>query len=143
MWVGSVVVPYPFFFNLNKMKNKPSITYHHYDKEYISNSDTYIYSISIKNSFWNIDIKITDGKHFRSIEILSNDITQYYDEFTNDYLIPLEELFQKSEDFLFANELQMYIIGFGLPAYNSLVDLNQSKPSNTNNYESNNNYQDR
>lgn len=124
--------------------DKIIIPYSFYEKSYIEETDTAIFKLCIKNNFYNVAIKITisnycdTNKSFTSIEITSNDITQYFSDIGEKGNI---EALIIAQNFLLINDLLLYIKGFGTPNLNKIF-LEQSKPLTTN-YESNYNNQDR
>lgn len=121
------------------------IPYSFYDKSYIEETDTAIYTLKIINNFWNIEIKIKIkdycdiNKAFTSLEIMSNNVCQFYHELGESSQMIAINI---AQDFLKMNDLLMYIKGFGTPSFNKNIYLEQNKPT-TENYESNNNCKDR
>jgi hypothetical protein len=109
------------------MKNLININF--YRRIYIQEEDTIIYNLDIKNKFFDINIKIINSPNSESkrnieLEITSKGVTQYYLETNREIGV-----FQIAEEFIFANNLAIYIDGFGLPAFNKEVYLTQNKPT--------------
>lgn len=123
------------------------ITFNYYSKEYIEETNTTIYTLLIKNSLWNISIKINTNEYNTIIDILSNDKCIFYysvdQQQLDDLMIkctPLEYMLFTSQEFLENNELLIYVEGFGLPAYNNSIDIYQSTPKLKYNESTINNY---
>ncbi len=108
------------------------IPYSFYEKTYIEETDTCIYELKINNTFYDILINITTSdycdvnKAFTKIEILSKDITQFFCELGEKGLVEARSI---AEEFLTANDLLLYVKGFGMPSFNSNIYINQSKPT--------------
>lgn len=122
------------------------VPYYLYNKEYIEDSDTCIYSLSIKNSLFNILVKITIynyctlDKSNTELEITSNDISNYYKDFQSKFSCEALEI---AQEFLQINNLLIYIKGYGLPAFNNRLIIPSTPKTDYNYARTNNNYTDR
>ncbi len=115
-----------------KQIDKIIVPYSFYNKVYLEYNDTAIFTLKINNNLVNFEIIITimdycteHVDNYATIEILSNNITQYrFVMETNGY----KEVIKIAQDFLISNELLLYIKGFGIPSFNNKVNDTQSKP---------------
>lgn len=118
---------------MQHIKDKILIGYSFYNKKYIEDTDTLIHTLNIKNTWYDINIIITindSSSYMRSltfIEIISNSICLY------SYDLGLEgdiEALFIAQDFIFSNNLSLFIKGFGLPSFNNINQFQQKPTSN-------------
>ncbi len=125
------------------MKNKVLIPLYLYGKVYIEETDTCIYTLTINNTWFNISIKITIRNYCKitnsttEMEILNAGMVHFHQ---NIGLNGYDKALALSQEFILMNNLQVYIKGYGLPAFNYKADESQSTPKNLNYAESTNNY---
>ena len=128
------------------MRDKVLIPFYLYGKVYIEETDTCIYTLTINNTWFNVTIKVTIKNYCSitnsttTIEILNADMIHFHQ---NLGLNAYDKALALAQEFIFMNDLQIYIKGYGLPSFNDKANEIQSTPKNLNHAESNNYYYDR
>ena len=128
---------------MSHILNKIIVPYSFYNKTYDTERDISEYTLIIKNAWYNILVRIVITDSCTSndktiIEILSNDVLQYTVNLESNQQI---EALYYVQDFLFEHNLLLYIEGFGIVSFDNKVNIEQSKPTTTN--EPNNNKKER